>query len=184
TFLRRHVDAAIRAGAQICAGLPRPDRVLLNGGVFNAPALVHRLEAVFEHWYGEPIPLLGHTSLDTAVAAGAVRFGLARRGIGEVIRGGTPRAYYIGIEGPQGEPEALCIAPRGMEEGSSCEVPDRVFDLLLDRPVAFPLYAYTGDRTDPPGALWPLEGEAGASGELEALPWLETVVRFKGEAHD
>lgn len=184
TFLRRHVDAAIRAGAQICAGLPRPDRVLLNGGVFNAPALVHRLEAVFEHWYGESIPLLGHTSLDTAVAAGAVRFGLARRGIGEVIRGGTPRAYYIGIEGPQGEPEALCIAPRGMEEGASCEVPDRVFDLLLDRPVAFPLYAYTGDRTDPPGALWPLEGEAGASGELESLPWLETVVRFKGEAHD
>lgn len=182
-FLRRHVDAAARAGAQVCAGLPRPDRVLLNGGVFKAPSLVERLEAVLEHWYGEKIPLLPHTSLDTAVALGAVRFGLARRGIGEVIRGGTPRAYYIGIEGPQGEPEALCIAPRGMEEGTSCEVPDRVFDLLLDRPVAFPLYAYTGDRVDPVGTLLPLQGEGGGE-ELEALPWLETVVRFKGQAPD
>lgn len=180
-FLRRHVDAATRAGAQICEGLPRPDRVLLNGGVFKAPALVERLEAVLEHWYGEPIPLLEHTSLDTAVALGAVRFGLARRGLGEVIRGGTARAYYIGIEGPDGAPEALCIAPRGMDEGSTSDVPDRVFDLLLDRPVAFPLYAYTGDRHDPAGALWPWVGEGGASEELEPLPWLETVVRFKGD---
>jgi len=184
TFLRRHVEAASHSGAEIVDGLPRPDLLLLNGGVFNAPALVHRLSEVFSRWFGAPVPMLEHTSLDTAVARGAVRYGLARRGVGEVIAGGTARAYYIGIEGPSGQREALCVAPKGMEEGSVSEVPDRVFDLLLDRPVAFPLFAFAGDRTDAPGALWTLDPEHPEAGELEPLPWLETVVRFKGDAHD
>lgn len=180
-FLRKHVDAARDAGAEIHDGLPKPDLLLLNGGVFNAPALIERLKAVMQDWYGSPVPLLDHTSLETAVARGAVRSALARRGVGEVIRGGTARAYYIGIEGPGGEREALCVAPLGMEEGASLNVHDRVFDLVLDRPVAFPLYAYTGDRKDPIGGL--VEGDLDDAG-LEPLPWLETVLRFKGEVRE
>jgi molecular chaperone DnaK (HSP70) len=170
TFLRRHADAAREAGAAVVDGLPRPDRVLLNGGVFNAPALVERLMEVLAGWYGEPVARLEHTSLDLAVAHGAVRSALARRGIGEAIGGGTARAYYIGIDTAAGR-KALCVAPRGLEAGASATVPDRVFELVLDQPVAFPLFAYTGDRVDAPGII------IDAGDELEPLPPLETLMR-------
>ena len=42
-FLRQHAYAAREAGARVEDGLPRPDAVLLNGGVFNAPAVASRL---------------------------------------------------------------------------------------------------------------------------------------------
>ncbi len=172
TFLRRHAQAALEAGARVEDGLPRPDRVLLNGGVFNGPALVDRLMAVLASWYGgEEIERLDHTSLDLAVAHGAVRSVLARRGLGEIIGGGTPRAYYIGVADAQGKRRALCVAPRGMEPGMSVAVPDRIFELVLDSPVAFPLFEYTGDRADEPGAL------ADDTLELQPLPPLETLLR-------
>ncbi len=175
TFLRRHVQAAAEAGAQVTDGLPRPDLVLLNGGVFNAPAMIERLSEVMAGWYGgAPVRRLEHTSLDTAVAHGAVRSILARRGVGELIGGGTARAYYIGIVGPDALPQALCVAPRGMDDGTSTAVPDRVFDLVLGKPVSFPLLAYTGDRIDPPGALIEVDDP-----ELELLPPLQTVLRDK-----
>jgi hypothetical protein len=152
TFLRKHVRAAEEAGARIFAGLPRPDRLLLNGGVFNGRALVERLSQVLAHWYdGEPVPLLEHTSLDTAVARGAVRFALTKHGIGAVIRGGTARAYYLAVDGER--PRALCVVPRGLDEGKSVTLPAQVFRLVLDKRVTFPLYAYTGDRVDAPGTL-------------------------------
>lgn len=172
TFLRRHAAAAAEAGATIVDGLPRPDRVLLNGGVFNGAALVDRLMDVLARWYGDgPIARLDHTSLDLAVAHGAVRSSLARWGIGETITGGSARAYYIGVAAADGSARALCVAPRGLEPGTSVDVPDRVFDLVLDQPVSFPLFEYTGDHQDPPGAL------AEPSLELEPLPPLATVLR-------
>lgn len=177
SFLRRHVDSAALAGAEVRDGLPRPDLVLLNGGVFNGHALIERLRSVFDGWFGEgQVRFLDHTSLDTAVARGAVVFGLSRRGVGEAIGGGTARAYYIGVEGEGGRRQALCVAPKGMEDGTSVSVPDRVFDLRLDAPVAFPLYVYTGDRADAPGAVVSPEGE------LDPLPALETVLRDRGRS--
>lgn len=179
-FLRKHAQAAAEAGARVDDGLPRPDLLLLNGGVFNAPAMIERLQEVMAGWYGgEAIALLDHTSLDTAVAHGAVRSALARRGVGEVIGGGTARAYYVQVQGADGEPKALCVAPRAMEEGTSARVPDRVFDLVLDRLVTFPLHAYTGDRVDEPGTVIGLDDE---DDELEPLPPLETVLRDRGGA--
>jgi molecular chaperone DnaK (HSP70) len=178
-FLRRHVEAAAEAGAEVVDGLPRPDLLLLNGGVFNAPAIIERLSEVLARWYGgRPVPLLEHTSLETAVARGAARYALARRGLGEVIGGGTARAYYIGVEGPGGESRGLCIAPRAMDEGATVTVPDRVFELVLDRPVSFPLFTYTGDRVDPPGAM--IE-EDPSQADLEPMPPLQTILRSKGE---
>jgi molecular chaperone DnaK (HSP70) len=172
SFLRRHADAAREAGARVVDGLPRPDLVLLNGGVFNGAALIERMAEVFDLWYGKgAVTFLDHTSLDTAVARGAVAFGLARRGMGQAIGGGTARAYYIGVEGERGRRQALCVAPKGMEDGQSARVPDRVFELRLDAPVAFPLYVYTGDRHDKPGTI------VDVSDELDPLPALETVLR-------
>lgn len=177
SFLRRHVEAANEAGAQVEGGLPRPDLVLLNGGVFNGHALIERLRGVFDGWFGAgAVRFLDHTSLDTAVARGAVVYGLSRRGVGESIGGGTARAYYIGVEGEQGRRQALCVAPKGMEDGASVAVPQRVFDLRLDAPVAFPLYVYTGDRVDAPGTV------VDPDGELDPLPALETVLRDRGRS--
>ncbi len=177
SFLRRHVEAAREAGAEALEGLPRPDLVLLNGGVFNGHALIERLRSVFDGWFGPgAVRFLDHTSLDTAVARGAVVYGLSRRGVGEAIGGGTARAYYIGVEGDDGRRQALCVAPKGMDDGSSVTVPDRVFDLRLDAPVAFPLYVYTGDRSDAPGTV--VDPDA----ELDPLPALETVLRDRGRA--
>lgn len=175
SFLRRHESAAVEAGADVHEGLPRPDLVLLNGGVFNGHTLIERLRQVFDGWFGEGgVRFLDHTSLDTAVARGAVVYGLSRRGIGEAVGGGTARSYYIGVEGDGGRRQALCIAPKGMEDGTSATVPDRVFDLRLDAPVAFPLYVYTGDRADAPGVV--VDPDA----ELDPLPALETVLRDRG----
>ncbi len=177
SFLRRHVEAAGEAGATVVEGLPRPDLVLLNGGVFNGHALIERLREVFDGWFGPAaVRFLDHTSLDTAVARGAVVYGLSRRGVGEGIGGGTARAYYIGVEGDDGRRQALCVAPKGMDDGTSITVPDRVFVLRLDAPVAFPLYVYTGDRSDAAGAV--LEPDD----ELDSLPALETVLRDRGRA--
>ena len=179
SFLRRHADTAAEAGATVTDGLPRPDLVLLNGGVFNGHALIERLQSVLQGWYGDGdagVRFLDHTSLDTAVARGAVVYGLSRRGVGESIGGGTARAYYIGVEGEGGRRQALCVAPKGMDDGSSVSVPDRVFNLRIDAPVAFPLYVYTGDRADAPGAM------VQADAELDPLPALETVLRDRSRA--
>ena len=175
SFLRRHVGAAIEAGAEVRECLPRPDLVLLNGGVFNGHALIERLRGVFDRWFGAgAVGFLDHTSLDTAVARGAVVYGLSRRGVGEAIGGGTARAYYIGVEWEGGRRQALCVAPKGLEDGSAVAVPDRVFDLRLDAPVAFPLYVYTGDRADAPGVV------VDPDTDLDPLPALETVLRDRG----
>ncbi len=175
-FLRRHARAAAEAGAQVVDGLPRPDRILLNGGVFNAPALVERLRAVFGGWFGEaPVDLLPHTSLDTAVARGAARFALGRRGLGQLIGGGTARAYYVGVEGAEGRKRAFCVAPKGMDDGSQIDTLEQRFDLIVDRPVNFPLYAYTGDRNDPAGAVIDVDGE------LDTLPAIQTRLKRQGD---
>lgn len=176
SFLRRHALSAEQAGATVKDGLPRPDLLLLNGGVFKAPALIERLQEVFAGWYDEgPPALLQHTSLETAVALGAVRSGLARHGLGTTIGGGTAKAYYIGVE-HNGATRALCIAPRHVAEGTRITIPDQLFELRLNEPVAFPLFAYTGDRPDAAGA-WVDIAQSKEADALEALAPLRTLLR-------
>lgn len=169
-FLRRHAQAAAETGAEIQDGLPRPDAVLLNGGVFNAPEVMRRLSQVLEGWFGAEIPLLSHPSLDLAVARGAAYYGLVRHGLGVRIEGGSPRSYYLGIEGGKGEKKALCVVPKGMEEGTSRRVETHTFQVLVGQPVRFPLYTSTRDRFDPLGEIVDAKG-------LDALPPLHTVLQ-------
>src|SRR5204863_4146673 len=103
--------------------------VLFNGGVMHAPRFRERLTSVLGSWRGGEVRVLTGAHPDLAVAEGAAAYGLARRGRGVRIRGGTARAYYVGLEGavpsvPGVEPPvtALCVAPFGMEEGSSADV--------------------------------------------------------------
>ncbi len=125
-----------------------PTAILMNGGVMKSPALARRVVDVLGGWAGTEVRLLASDDLDLAVARGAAYYGLARRGRGIRIRGGTARAYYIGIESAMpavpGMPaplKAVCVAPFGMEEGSEAALPEREFGLVVGEQVSFRLLA-------------------------------------------
>ena len=92
-FLRQHASAGFAALGQEAAPasvLPRPDAILFNGGVFNSPKISHRLLEVVSAWWPElpSIQVLEHSSLDLAVARGAVCHGMVKHGLGRRISGG------------------------------------------------------------------------------------------------
>ena len=139
-----------------------PTAVLLNGGVLKANTLADRLMEVLNSWLvAEQVPkarLLADADLDLAVARGAAYYGFVRQGKGVRIKGGTAAAYYVGIESampavPGLSPDivALCIAPFGMEEGTSEELPNDEFGLVVGEPVRFRFFASTIRREDKVG---------------------------------
>jgi len=139
-----------------------PTAVLLNGGVLKANTLADRLMEVLNSWLvAEQAPearLLADPDLDLAVARGAAYYGFVRKGKGVRIKGGTAAAYYVGIESampavPGLAPDivALCIAPFGMEEGTSEELPNDEFGLVVGEPVRFRFFASTIRREDKVG---------------------------------
>jgi molecular chaperone DnaK (HSP70) len=138
-----------------------PTAVLFNGGVFKAAPLRDRLIKTLEHWAGSGhLKVLEGTDLDLAVARGAAYYGLVRRGKGVRIRGGTARAYYIGVETslpavPGASPpiKALCVAPFGMEEGSEADLPEQEFGLVVGEPAKFRFLGSSVRRNDTVGTL-------------------------------
>ncbi|MGH7279930.1 MAG: Hsp70 family protein, partial [Polyangiaceae bacterium] len=128
-FLSRQANAAREHGIGTNnAELMHPTAVLFNGGVMKSDVIRSRVVSTLNAWLAEdgasPARMLEGADLDLAVARGAAAYGLVRRGHGIRIRGGTARAYYVGIEGnapavPGIAPDvgALCVAPFGMEEG-------------------------------------------------------------------
>ncbi len=163
-----------RSGATSPA-VPRPDAILLNGGVFNSARLAQRLVQVVSGWWPDQplIPLLHHDSLDLAVARGAAAYGLVRRGLGRRIGGGAAQALYIGLaaEDATAAARAVCVIPRGQEEGQTVDLTARPFTLTVGRPVQFPLYATTADRVDRPGDM------VDVTEAFHALPPLHTLLR-------
>lgn len=137
-----------------------PSAVLFNGGVFKSHELQSRVVEVLGTWAGRAVPALVATDLDLAVAQGATYYGLVRRGNGVRIRGGVPRAYYIGIETsvpavPGLDPplKALCVVPMGMEEGTETDVPGPEFGLVVGEPTAFRFLGSTTRRDDKVGTV-------------------------------
>ncbi|MHC1763637.1 MAG: Hsp70 family protein [Verrucomicrobiia bacterium] len=174
-FLHAHAEAGLAALGEPGQGpLPRPDAILLNGGVFNSPKIAERLLTVLSSWWPDapPIRQLQHTSLELAVARGAAWYGLVRRGMGRRITGGAAHALYIGLEKAGSEtPLALCVVPRGQEEGERVDLGDRVFQLTLGKPVRFPLYSSTSDRVERAGEVTSL------SDDMQPLPPIHTVLK-------
>jgi len=160
-----------------------PTAVLFNGGVFKAGALVERVLKVIDAWLAAdgapPVRVLAGADLDLSVARGAAYYGYVRRGGGVRIRGGTARAYYVGVESampavPGLEPpiQALCLAPFGMEEGTEAGVPPQEFGLVVGEPVRFRFFGSAVRRDDQVGVLldaWP-------PGELEELEEIEVTL--------
>ena len=162
-FLAHHAQLGREAlGEAAPAGdaLPIPDAVLFNGGVFRGAALGERMLEVLATWRGERPRVLVNGTPELAVARGAVAYGLARRGVGLRIGGGSPRSYFLVLGGEGDARDGLCLLPRGAEEGEEIELPDRTFSLRLGRPVRFPLVASTQDvRYHRPGDLLDVAGE-------------------------
>lgn len=141
-----------------------PTAVLFNGGVFKAGILAERTLNILNSWLeaegAPPVRPLEGVNLDLAVARGAAYYGYVRRGRGVRIRGGTAKAYYVGIESampavPGMEPpvQALCIAPFGMEEGSSAELPSQEVGLVIGEPVRFRFFGSSVRREDQVGTV-------------------------------
>jgi molecular chaperone DnaK (HSP70) len=166
--ITRHVAAFLRAHAQAGA----PDAILLNGGVFNSVRISERLVETVSSWYRREIPIrvLEHGSLELSVARGAASYALVRRGMGRRISGGTAHAFYVGLESKE-EPKALCLIPRGHEEGQAAEISVRKFNLTLGRPVQFPLFTSTSERVAASGEIVTV-GE-----DLHPLPPIHTVLK-------
>ncbi len=139
----------------------RPSRVLFNGGVLKPRLLQERLLDVLGSWYDEaPRPLAGEPDLDHAVARGAAYYGASKLRGGIRIRGGVARSYYLGIEtaglAVPGAPrplKALCVVPRGMEEGTELEVPGGGAGLVVGEPATFRFFSSTVREDDRPGQL-------------------------------
>jgi hypothetical protein len=127
-----------------------PTHLLFNGGVFRSPALRRRMRETISGWCDSAPQVLGGgdeselQNLDTAVAMGAAFYGWSKHHGGIRIRGGTPRSYYVGIEtaglaipGAPRPLRAVCVAARGMEEGTEAEVPGEEVGVVVGKPAQF-----------------------------------------------
>ena len=164
--MTRHLAAFLTAQAaqttQQADTAAHPTHLLLNGGVFRSAILEKRLFDVLTGWFPDAPPqrLCPAFDLDHAVARGAAYYGWSKEQGGIRIRGGTARAYYVGIETAglaiPGAPrpfKALCVAPIGMEEGTECDVPSGEFALIVGESVPFRFFSSTTRRDDRPGLL-------------------------------
>ncbi len=167
--LTRHIGAFV--ARHLPEGAP-VDAVLFNGGVFRADAIAARVVSVVSSWQGEPPFVLDAYDPDTAVAVGAAVFGLALRGRAERITGGAARSYFVGVGAVrEGRPLAMCVVPKGAEEGVPSRAKERPLKLLTGKPARFDVYASDQIGALEAGALVTIDDDA-----FEPLPPLATTV--------
>ncbi len=184
TAITRHLAAFLGMHAEGDASV-RPTHILFNGGVFKCDLFKTRLVELLESWFQGQAPKLldGSEDLDHSVACGAAFYGAAKHSGGVRIRGGTARAYYLGIEtaglaipGAPRPLNAFCVVPAGMEEGTELDVPGETFGLVTGQPAHFRVLSSAVRKQDKPGDLltsW-TEEELQETDSLEAeLPSAE-----------
>ncbi|MEO7732171.1 MAG: Hsp70 family protein [Kofleriaceae bacterium] len=179
-----HDPAITRHLAELLARFDRmPSHVLFNGGVMKAGKLQARILELLRSWAGRDVGVLAGADLDQAVALGAAHYGQVRHGHGVRIRGGTARAFYIGIEsampaipGFASPVKALCVAPQGLEEGSTVELPDDELGLIVGEVSAFRFFAAQARKADTAGTL--LDSDEDGLVELDPV---EKLVEADGE---
>ena len=169
TFLSRH-------------NADRIDAVLFNGGAMTPASLRKRVLDQLMQWQSAPVRELPTTLPEMAVAQGAAYYGLVRRGLATRIKGGTARAFYVGVETGGPAPMAVCLAPPGLEDGARVQLAHD-FRLVTNRPVSFRLYS-SSSREDQPGSVVPVgDGRAETledGSDLLELPPIVTVLRARG----
>ena len=71
---------------------------------------------------------------------------------------------------------AMCVAPFGMEEGTSAALPPLQLGLVVGEPVRFRFFGSTVRREDAVGAMLERWGD----GELDELPAIEATLPAEG----
>ena len=160
-----------------------PDFVLFNGGALAPAPLRERLRRIIGGWFREAAgegwtpEALANPRPDLAVAAGAAYYGKVRLGEGVRVGSGSPRAYYVVVTPEDGTDDdaytAVCLAPRGMEEGAEVRLDAPGFLARTNRPVAFQLLTSSTRLGDRPGDVMRLAPE-----EATVLPPIRTVLRY------
>lgn len=146
-----------------------PKYILFNGGTMMAPSFKQALITSFQHWFPETsLQPLSVKNPMQSVSRGAAYFGLVRRGEGVKIRSGSPRSFYLALP----DQKAICLLPRGVEEGSSV-VAEQEFSALANQPVNFTLYASHTRLHDHPGQIVSFQQE-----EFHQMPPISTLLRF------
>jgi len=188
--ITRHLAAFLMKHAAEGERAARVDAVLYNGGALKPTVIRDRVGATLGEWLrssgradaDDPRALIydqGDDALELAVSRGAAYFGLVRVGQGIRVGGGSPREYFLGLGAdgddapPEGQVRVLCVAPRGMQDGQQLEVSNREFQLITNRPVAFPIFTSTAPQAHPVGSVLDLPKD-----ELTEMPPLQTVVKF------
>ncbi len=193
-FLARHAGAlsnipGAAAETSSWSGFAIPTAVLFNGGVFRSATLRRRVMNVVTSWVsaagGEPPRELATRDFDRAVALGSAYYAWVREGRGLRIRGGTARAYYVGVEAampavPGMAPpiDAVCVAPFGMEEGTTRELGGREFGVVVGQPMEFRFFVSSVRRNDTVGQViesWDIDEQ------LSELPPLRAVLEAEGQ---
>ncbi len=191
SFLSRQAEALASRNAAKTAKRKSPEipgAILFNGGVFKGDVLRNRLLGVLAAWAKsaktDATRELPGADLDLAVARGAAYYGLVKRGKGVRIRGGTARAYYIGVEtnmpavpGFAPPMKAICVAPFGMEEGTEADIPSYEVGVRVGTEAEFRFLGSTVRRDDGAGAVveeW--------EGQIDELSPVKTTLEAKGAA--
>lgn len=150
--ITRHLAEFLQSAAGTERGI---DAILFNGGFFIPLVFRERIRDVVEHWYGRKPLLFENQDLDLAVAIGAAYYSYVRAsGVGVLVRGGLPRAYYLGVEdGGSSSIRTVCLMPRGTEEGQEIKLAEPELQLLANTPVAFRLYSSLSRTEDTVGQV-------------------------------
>jgi molecular chaperone DnaK (HSP70) len=178
--ITRHLAEFLSQAPEAANGI---DAILFNGGFFIPGVFRDRVRDVVDRWYGRRPQIFENQDLDLAVAVGAAYYSYVRStGSGVLVRGGLPRAYYLGLHDEQTESvSAICLVPRGTEEGSEIRLDRTNLQLVANKPVAFRLYSSLARTEDEAGsvvefALGADPTDASAEPRLHAP--LRAVIRF------
>ena len=162
---------------------PAPDAILFNGGFFIPEILRQRVAEVVESWYGKRPLVLENNDLDLAVAVGAAYYSYVRgTGSGVLVRGGLPRAYFLGVESAETATlRTVCLVPRGAEEGATLSLDLESLQLVANKPVSFRLYSSLERADDATGDIVEFPAAAAGAALHQHAP-LEAVIRFGKKA--
>ncbi|HEX3747342.1 MAG TPA: Hsp70 family protein [Bryobacteraceae bacterium] len=173
----RHLNVFLESAGQA------PDAILFNGGFFIPQILQERVADVVAKWYGKRPEILENSELDLAVARGAAYYSYVRStGSGVLVRGGLPRTYFIGLgDAVDGKFPAVCLVPRGAEEGADIEIDNDALQLVANRPVSFRLYSSLTRAEDKLGDVVEF---ASGDPDLHMHAPLNAVIRFGKKAEE
>lgn len=176
----RHLAAFLQSSQS-----PAPDAILFNGGFFIPEILRRRVTDVVESWFGKRPLVFENNDLDLAVAVGASYYSYVRgTGSGVLVRGGLPRAYFLGVDSPETESlKTVCLVPRGTEEGSNLSLDLENLQLVANKPVKFKLYSSLLRTEDQVGDVVEFPAAEVAENLHQHAP-LEAVIRFGKKAEE